>query len=187
MTTPLTRVVILHGYGASPSSHWFPWLAEQLRGRGVASEIVALPDSEQPDRKAWADTLRDSVPTVTESTGIVAHSLGCLAVLRHLQALDTPWRLGRLVAVSGFVDTLPALPQLDDFIHGDSATDRVVSRVDRITVLRSDADPLVPVEHTDRLSGLLATTPVVVAGAGHFLADDGVIRLPHVLEALCAA
>ncbi|MED4253322.1 alpha/beta hydrolase, partial [Priestia megaterium] len=24
------QVYIIHGYGASPSNHWFPWLKEKL-------------------------------------------------------------------------------------------------------------------------------------------------------------
>lgn len=33
------RVVVLHGYQASPGAHWFGWLADDLRADGVLSLI----------------------------------------------------------------------------------------------------------------------------------------------------
>jgi hypothetical protein len=78
-----------------------------------------------------------------------------------LRSLPEPWRLGTLVLVAGFVD-----------------------RIDRLAILRSDADPLVPAAHTDRLAALLGTSAQVVPGAGHFLASDGVTSLPEALEAV---
>ena len=39
------RVFIIHGYGATVADHWFPWLAQQLRRRGMEVVPVPLPDS----------------------------------------------------------------------------------------------------------------------------------------------
>jgi len=50
-------------------------------------------------------------PTPDEGTVVVAHSLGCLSVLRRLRSLTGPWRLGTLVLVAGFLEPLPALPR----------------------------------------------------------------------------
>ena len=43
------RVFIIHGYGATVADHWFPWLAQQLRRRGMEVVPVPLPDSLHPD------------------------------------------------------------------------------------------------------------------------------------------
>ena len=122
--------------------------------------------------------------TPDENSIVVAHSLGCLAVLRHLRSLPDPWRLGTLVLVSGFVDHLPALPELDTFIGDGCDVEGISEHVDRLTIIRSDADPYVPPGHTDRLAGLLGAATMVVPGAGHFLASDGVVSLPEVLDAI---
>ncbi|MFG1665202.1 alpha/beta hydrolase [Streptomyces sp. Y7] len=59
--------------------------------------------------------------------------------------------------------------------------------MDRLTIIRSDADPYVPPGHTDRLADLLGVSAQVVPGAGHFLASDGVTSLPVVREAIASS
>jgi predicted alpha/beta hydrolase family esterase len=181
--TSQRRASIVHGYGATPADHWFGHLAEQLRRAGIPTTIPALPDSGAPDPAAWTAAVRADAGTPDENSIIVAHSLGCLAVLRHLRSLPSPWRLGTLVLVAGFVDPLPALPGLDAFIADGCDVQGLADRIDHLTVLRSDADPVVPPGHTDRLARLLGTTAEIVPGAGHFLASDGITSLPQALNA----
>ncbi|KAB8170922.1 serine hydrolase family protein [Streptomyces sp. 3MP-14] len=184
--TTVRRAAIIHGLGASPDDHWFGWLAERLAADGVPTAVPALPDPDAPDPARWAEVLRAEVGVPDAHTVVVAHSLGCLTVLRHLRSLPGPWRLGTLVLVAGFVDRLPALPELDPFIGEGPEVAGLAERVDRLAVLRSDADPLVPAGHTDRLARLLGSSARVVPGAGHFLASDGVISLPEAYEAVAA-
>ncbi|MFF7654983.1 RBBP9/YdeN family alpha/beta hydrolase [Streptomyces sp. NPDC007983] len=186
MTTGTTqrRASIIHGYGASPEDHWFGWLGEQLDTAGIVTTIPALPNPQDPDPAQWTETVRTDVGTPDENSIIVAHSLGCLTVLRYLRSLPAPWRLGTLVLVSGFVDQLPALPELNSYIGDGCDVEELSNHVGRLTIIRSDADPYVPPGHTDRLAGLLGVSAEVVPGAGHFLASDGVTSLREVLEAI---
>ncbi|MEV5748161.1 alpha/beta hydrolase [Actinoallomurus sp. NPDC052308] len=186
MTTGTTRrrASIIHGYGATPEDHWFGWLAERLEASGIATTVPALPNPQAPDPAQWAEAVRADVGTPDENSVIVAHSLGSLTVLRHLRSLPDTWRLGTLVLVSGFVDRLPALPELDSYIGDGCDVEGLSKHIDRLTVIRSDADPLVPPGHTDRLADLLGVSAEVVPGAGHFLASDGVTSLPEVLKAI---
>lgn len=183
MTTGTTqrRASIIHGYAASPEDHWFRWLADQLGSDGISTTIPALPNSQNPDPLAWAEAVGADLGAVDENSIVVAHSLGCLTVLRQLRSLADPWRLGVLVLVSGFVDRLPALPDLDSFIGDGCDVAGLSDHIGRLTILRSDADPFVPAAHTDRLAGLLGVSAAVVPGAGHFLASDGVTSLPEAL------
>ncbi|WP_454194282.1 RBBP9/YdeN family alpha/beta hydrolase [Nocardia sp. Marseille-Q1738] len=185
--TPRTtqpRASIIHGYSASPEDHWFGWLAGQLDAVGIQTTVPALPNPHEPDEVQWADAVRAELGTLDENSIIVAHSLGCLTVLRHLCSLPEPWHVGALVLVSGFVDQLPALPELNAYIGDGCDVEGLSNHIGRLTVIRSDSDPLVPVGHTDRLANLLGTSAEVVPGAGHFLASDGVTSLPEILVAL---
>ncbi|QNE17839.1 serine hydrolase family protein [Kribbella qitaiheensis] len=182
--TTQRRASIFHGYGASPEDHWFGWLGGQLDADGIPTTIPLLPDSQAPDPTRWAEVVRTEVGTPDENSIVVAHSLGCLTVLRHLRSLPGPWRLGTLVLVSGFLDHLPAFPELDTFIGDGCDAEGLSNHVDRLTIIRSDADPYVPPGHTDRLAGLLGASAKVVPGAGHFLASDGVVALPEALAAI---
>ncbi|WP_291799041.1 alpha/beta hydrolase [Brevibacterium sp.] len=179
-----TRASIFHGYGASPEDHWFGWLAQRLSADGVRTTIPALPDPLAPLPTPWTDAVLAALGTPERSSIAVAHSLGCLAVLRCLRTLRGNWRLGTLVLVSGFVDTLPALPELDAFIGDGCDVTGLREHVDRIRIIRSDDDPLVPPSHTDRLADLLGASVEVVPGAGHFLASDGVTALPKAYAAV---
>ncbi|MEV6320338.1 alpha/beta hydrolase [Nocardia sp. NPDC051787] len=186
MTTRTTqrRASIIHGYSASPEDHWFGWLAGQLDAVGIPATVPALPNPQQPDQVQWTEAVRAEVGTVDENSIIIAHSLGCLTVLRYLRSLPQPWHVDTLVLVSGFVDQLPALPELNAYIGDGCDVEGLSNHIGRLTVIRSDSDPLVPVGHTDRLADLLGTSALVVSGAGHFLASDGVISLREVLVAL---
>ncbi|WP_067134295.1 RBBP9/YdeN family alpha/beta hydrolase [Microtetraspora malaysiensis] len=186
MTTEATRkkAWIFHGYAASPEDHWFPWLAKELDAAGIPTTIPALPAAEDPDPVRWVDAVRATVGQPDEDSIIVAHSLGCLTVLRHLSTLSGPWRLGALVLVSGFVDRLPALPSLDSYIESGCDVQGLGDHVGRLTLIRSDEDPFVPTGHTDRLARLLGTSARVVPGAGHFLASEGITSLREVLDAV---
>lgn len=188
------RAVIFHGFRATPEDHWFGWLAARLAEHDVPATVPALPDPAEPDPAAWERAVAAALRTLDAGTSVVAHSLGCLAVLRHLRARPPAWRLGTLVLVSGFLERLPALPELDVVIgdgdgDGDGGGDGgdgggIADRVDRLVVLRSDDDPIVPPELTDRLAARLGVEAQVVPGAGHFMASDGVTALPQVLDAL---
>ncbi|MFI1161920.1 RBBP9/YdeN family alpha/beta hydrolase [Streptomyces sioyaensis] len=188
MTTGTTqrRASIIHGYGASPEDHWFGWLAEQLNADGILTTIPALPNPQDPDPAQWAEVVRSDLGALDENSMVVAHSLGCLAVLRYLRSLPDPWHLGTLVLVSGFVDQLPALPDLNSYIGDGCDVEGLSNHIGRLTIIRSDADPYVPPGHTDRLAGLLGASAEVVPGAGHFLASDGVTSLREVLEAIAS-
>ncbi|MGW0731241.1 RBBP9/YdeN family alpha/beta hydrolase [Streptomyces sp. NPDC002851] len=185
--TTQRRASIIHGYGATPEDHWYGWLAGQLQADGIPSTIPTLPNPQDPDPVQWTEAVRAELGSVNEHAIVVAHSLGCLTVLCHLRSLPRPWRLGTLVLVSGFVDQLPALPGLNAYIGniGDGCDVAGLSEhIDRLTVIRSDADPYVPPGHTDRLADLLGVRAQVVPGTGHFLASDGVTALREVREAI---
>lgn len=189
MTTDTTRprAFIFHGYGASPADHWFGWLAEKLAAASIPTMVPELPAPLAPKPDRWAKAIGEFLEQPDESTTVIGHSLGCLAVVRHLQSLRGPWRLGTLVLVSGFTETLPALPELDDFIGDGCDVSGLPTHIGRLIVIRSDNDPLVPPTHTDRLAQRLGVTARVVPGAGHFLADEGFVELPAVFDALALA
>lgn len=174
----LARVLVIHGYGATPDAHWFPWLAEALRSRGVDVDVVELPAPDAPDARSWTEAVRVALGEPDPSTWIVAHSLGGITALRALAEQSAPWRLGGLVLVSGFTGRLASLPLLDAYLADDVDAEALVDRIGARFVLRSDADAYVPIEASDALARRLDARVHIEPGAGHFLADDGITRLP---------
>lgn len=179
------RVIIVHGYAATPDAHWFPWLRDSLHSEGVDAVIVALPSPEKPNAAAWEEAVRTAVGTPDTGTWIVAHSLGAITALRMLGACPEPWELGGLVLVSGFDEVLESLPILDDYLAAAGIdAEGIAGNVGALKMIRSDADPFVPPAASDRLAGRLGAQVYVQPDASHFLAEDGITSLPLVLELL---
>ena len=175
------RVVIVHGYNGYPAKHWFPWLASELVGEGFPVTRVALPEPTRPDPGAWAAALADQAGTLNGAV-VVAHSLGCITVLSHLEQHPEQRPRG-LVLVAGFDAPVAALPELDDYIGDGVGTEELLPRLGEVAVVMSDGDHIVPNADTAAMAKRLGVEPTVVPGAKHFLYSDGVTEVPEVRDA----
>ena len=180
----MRRVIIVHGYAATPQDHWFPWLQEALLTEGIDTMVVAMPTPEKPQAPQWEASLKAALGTPDAGTWVVAHSLGSITALRVLEGLPQPWRLGGLILVSGFTGPLDSLPVLDDYLAHGVDVKRVASTINARYMIRSDTDPYVPPIASDELAARLDAIVQVQPDAGHFLAEDGISVLPAVLELL---
>ena len=50
------QIYVIHGYGASPDKHWFPWLKRILGNKGYEIEILKMPNPEAPKVNEWIAT-----------------------------------------------------------------------------------------------------------------------------------
>lgn len=175
--------VLFHGYRAAPQDHWFPWLVRCWGEQGVPVEVPALSRSDAPDPGCWRREVDRHLAALEARGGglddavVVAHSLGAATVLRALAERPGDWALGALVLVAPFAAPLPALPVLDRHVDLPVDLAPVGRRVREVVVLRSDADSLVPPRWTDEVAGALGVRATVVEGAGHFLAEEGVLSI----------
>ncbi len=56
----MKRVIIVHGWEASPEGGWRPWLRKELEDRGFEVHVPAMPDTNNPKIKELFD--KTSVP-----------------------------------------------------------------------------------------------------------------------------
>lgn len=178
------RVLIVHGYAGHPDAHWYPWLRSELTVQGVTASSVILPNPQEPDSDQWKEALLTDLGIPDEGTWLVGHSLGCVTVLQALASWEGTWQLGGIVLVAGFIGQLVTHPELDEFLARNVPVEPVVEHCGRIVVVRSDHDPVAPTYATNRLARRLEVEPIVVRGARHFLATDGVTQLPEVRDAI---
>ena len=196
------RVILVHGFGAGPDDHWFPWLARTVRH----VEVPQLPHTETPEASTWASTIAERIGTSPDGLAglaIVTHSLGGLTALRAIErviACGSPvngdgQHLAAFIAVAPFAQQLPPTGEaeldhflvtgLNGFLDGASPGE-LRPFLGPTTVIHSDNDPLVPQAASRRFATAISADVVTVPVAGHFLASDGVTSLPQVVAALMA-
>lgn len=197
------RVILVHGFGAGPRSHWFPWLARTVRH----VEVPQLPHPETPEASTWASIIAERIGTSPDGLAglaIVTHSLGGLTALRAIErviACGSPVNgdgrhLAAFIAVAPFAQQLPPTgeAELDHFLatglkgfFDGASPGELRPLLGPTTVIHSDNDPLVPRAASRRFATAISADVVTVPGAGHFLASDGVTSLPQIVRALSRA
>lgn len=179
------KIIIVHGYTASPSSNWFSWLKETLTEQGAEVSVPAMPESSAPQPEAWADMLMDIVPTADKDTIFIGHSLGCITILRHLEAIRaiSPY-IGGYILVSGFDSSQTTLPELDSFTGEPLDYAFLCGMTEHRVSIISSNDEIVSPQSSHALGHSLQTKVINVDNSGHFLDRDGFTRLLPVYDAL---
>ena len=177
-----THITIIPGYGATPGDHWFGWLSERLSRRGIHASIASLPDSLNPKPRAWRSALDKQLGRPVSNSIVIAHSLGCIAALSMLARLEVPWSASALFLVSGFKESLPMLPELDDFLDPDFDADRIIRGFDRRVSVSGTDDKIVPAQYSRRLAEQLNTAIFEVPESTHFLESEGYDSFPLLLS-----
>jgi hypothetical protein len=178
------NVYIVHGFDASPAHHWFPWLRRALEARGHAVSIVELPSSHAPTPQAWLQALQEQAGALDGSSFFVAHSLGCISVLRHLERAPAGTVIAGCVLVAGFNAPLAVLPQLDAFAKPDLDLRKLSAMVSYRSVIASSNDAGVPPALSESLAKAWQANYTLVERGGHFLASEGFSEFPLLLNEL---
>lgn len=178
------HVYIVHGYAASPSEHWFPWLKKELEKKGAAVFIVDLSSPIDPNPDEWQKALENQVAVLDRNTYFVSHSLGSITLLRYLESAKRNEGIGGYILVSGFNDSLPVLPQLDGFMKPEIDYGKLVQITRNRVVIAALDDATVPHTHSEKLAESLDAKLISVERGGHFLDSDGFTEFPLVLSEL---
>lgn len=179
----MKKVIIIHGYFASPYDHWFPWLQEKIHAvYGIEVEVLRMPNSAEPKVEAWLNKLRDKVGTPTTDTFIIAHSLGCITLLRYLDALPESFALGGMILVSPFDKPLEIFPNLDAFVDTKLDYAKLSRNILQKHVIFSDNDMYVPSYVSKTLGAKLDSALLEIPRGGHFLGIEGFEMFPELYE-----
>lgn len=179
------KVVIVHGYTASPNDNWFNWVKNELEALGATVDVPALPESNSPDPQKWQQCLLDANIQFDENTILVGHSLGCITALRFLEN-NAPEgaKIGGYVLVSGFDRSLDTLSDLADHTQFSLDYNKLISITDKRASIISSNDWVVDPDASIELAKALKTSVTMVESAGHFLDREGYTRLPALLNLL---
>lgn len=174
------KVYIIHGYGADSQSNFFPWLKQQLNFIKIECTILDLPNTDNPKLDEWIDCMNKNIKEINENVFLVGHSLGCISILKFLNQFKTPIKIGGVLLVSGFDNSLPLFPVLNSFVKDKIDYLKIKEMTNRICVIASKDDELVPIEYSWQLSKNLKAEFLKLNGYGHFL----VFELPIAYDIL---
>jgi uncharacterized protein len=191
-----TRAFIIHGYQSHPAEAWLPWLHRELEKKGLTVFLPAMPHPNHPVISEWTAFITALIGEPDSDTLIVAHSLGCQAVLRYLETVGAARKsVRKTVLVAGTFPTQRSTSDAYQAAGGDpvllpwfstGVNPRLVKQAaGECTVILSDKDPYIDIAAaTATFRSALNPHIVIVPGAGHFNEDDGLTELPEVLTVL---
>lgn len=182
----MNRAIIIHGYHGKPETNWKPWLRDELAARGWDVEIPAMPNTDYPVADEWQATLARVVGEPNENVYLVGHSLGCITILRYLEALGEGRNIGGAVFVAGFSGRFEKYTagNHDTFFDHELDWAAIRRRCKAFVAIHSVDDPGVEFAQLDLFKQHLGTKTVAVRGMGHFGSPDGVFEAVVVRDEL---
>lgn len=183
----MRKVYIIHGWEGYPEAGWFPWLRSKLIEQGFEVFIPAMPDSTKPTLEKWLSFIKDTVKTPDKNTFFVAHSLGCITILRYIEFLPANKLIGGAVLVAGFGHDLEYKGykgELSSFFKTELDWKKVRVQGGKFVSISSDNDPWVPLKHNALFVKKLGAESLVMHNMLHFSGDEGFSELPEAQDAI---
>ena len=181
----MKRVFIIHRWEGGPRDDWRPWLKTELEKLGYQVFVPEMPDTDTPVIEKWVKHLAEIVGTPDSDTFFIGHSIGCQAILRYLETIDTP--VGGALFVAGWFN----LDNLEDdeskkiarpWIENPINTEKIKKILPKSTLIISDNDPYGAFEENKQKFKGLGSEIVVLHNAGHITEGDGFIEIPAAIE-----
>ncbi|PIX62498.1 hypothetical protein CO057_01695 [Candidatus Uhrbacteria bacterium CG_4_9_14_0_2_um_filter_41_50] len=170
------KIILIHGFEASPESNFFPWLKDELRKKGHDVIVPALPNPAEPDAEEWTKFLVEEVGAIDDETIILGHSIGAAAALRFLEAAEaysTP-KACILVAPPWMIKS----EQFRGFFLSELDFDVLMWKASKFVVVHSKDDDKIPADHAKKYADVLQATLVDRDGEGHYMGE----KYPILLE-----
>ena len=178
------RAFIIHGWGGKPDANWFPWLKMELKKQDFHVNVPKMPNADFPVQSEWLVYMQDIINNVDNDIFLIGHSLGVVAILRFLESLPAGQRVGGVVLVSGFSESLGTIPEIENFFENRVDYEKIKLHCSNFIVINSDDDPYVPMEKGEILRDNLNAKLIVLHEAGHINMGTGYFQLPIALEEL---
>lgn len=177
------RAVIVHCWTGTPSSGWYPDLAQRLQRMGFEVNVPALPRTEDPDPVQWHDALDAVIREPGRDLVLVGHSLGALAVLRWLATMAAP--VAGAVLVAPPIGPSP-VAVVNRFLVTGSDLPIALPWARRSVVVVSDEDKYLlpsPTAVGDVFQRAGAER-LILPGRGHFSPASGLKSIPELEPAI---
>lgn len=186
----MKKVIIVHRWDGTPENDWYPWLKKELENKGFQVIVPEMPNTSEPKIEEWIAHLKKAIGKVDIDTHFIGHSIGCQTIMRYLATLPKKTKVGNVIFVAGWfnLNNLEneevkkiAKPWLETPIYFI----KVKQKIGMLTVFLSDNDPYNCLEeNVQTFKEKLGAKVVILNNRGHFTHDDGVLKMPKILDEL---
>ncbi len=174
------KIILVHGYKASPKTNFFPWLERELRAKGFDVVVPELPNPEAPDRDEWTEALVKASVPLTDQTIIVGHSLGGAAALRMIEAAEARSTPHAMVMVA--TPWMIKDEKFRGFFMSELDFEVLMWRASKFVVIHAQNDPIIPVEHGKRYASALHAKLITPETGEHFQGEEYPVILQAILD-----
>lgn len=184
----MKKVIIVHRWDGNPNGDWYPWLKKELEKKGFKVIVPIMPNSDEPQIKKWVPHLKKVVGNLNEETYFVGHSIGCQTLLRYLEKENFKGKIPGVVFVAGWFK----LANLENeeikeiakpWINTPINFNKVKSKIGKLTVFLSSNEPYDYVKENEIIfKEKLEAKVIIEKNKGHFTEEDGIVKIPEVLN-----
>ncbi|MFA6074191.1 MAG: alpha/beta hydrolase [Candidatus Woesearchaeota archaeon] len=188
----MKKIFIIQGFGGIPNGGWISWVMQQFSKEKIYVCALPMPNPKTPVLSQWLEEISRAVNNSQDDDEIyiVGHSLGATAVLRYLESNPENKKIAGVVLVSGVISSLDIdnkesiFRKIDSFLIPEIDFSKVKNNVEKITVIHSKDDPIVPFVQGEELSKALDCEFVITEKGGHFyiLAEPVMYEFPELLK-----
>ncbi|MDE1871660.1 MAG: alpha/beta hydrolase [Candidatus Micrarchaeota archaeon] len=177
------RMILVHRWGGTPNSDWYPWIRRMLLERDFEVLVPEMPHTNEPHIGEWVPYLSEVAKGIDENTYFIGHSVGCQAIMRYLEELGGDVAVGA-VFIAPWLNLIGS--SLESNEEKELAMEWTSTPIDLHAVKRhlkssfalfSDNDPFVPLDDSRIFREELGSRVVIHPKRGHFTEDDGVLEL----------
>jgi len=163
----LSKILILHGWNASPKEHWFPEARERFEKVGFRVESPELPGNYFPKKEEWVRIIESFKPD--ENWVLIGHSLGGVAILRYLE--KAPGKIKQVILVATPYDAMK-FGAIDNFFAGGFDWPKIKANSPQFDLVYEADDMAVPLKHGQKYAKKLGGKLHVLPGFDHFQKID---------------
>jgi len=182
----MKKAYIIHNWGGSSKSGWYPWLKKELKSKGFETVVFDMPDTKNPKIGTWVKYLEDNIQNPDEETILIGHTIGCQTILRYLEKLPENVKVGKVILVAPWI-IISGLKEKEikiakPWVENKIDEGKILNHVEKIIAIFSDNDPYIPAENQKIFSEKYNAEIIIEHGKGHFLENDGITELPVALK-----
>ena len=162
------KVIILHGFGETPGSFWYPYIRKALESKGYKVDIPLLPNTNDPKLDEQLYFYIKNLK-FDENTIIITHSSGTPLALAILEKI--PKKIKKLISVAGYSSPLKVGAGDTKNIKDSWDFEKIKKHCEEFIFINADNDPWGADENQGKAMSIKLGGKLIINHEGHMGSD----------------